>query len=108
MADEPEIPERGQVDNRLLASILRDIRRDGRETKDLVVALTKHLFDVEKRNERRFADMDKRFSDLDQRFNELRDDLELMIKSELMGRLMHFETRIDQKIDELEEQLGRK
>ena len=31
-----------------------------------------------------------------------RDDLELMLKSELMGRLAHFETTVEQMLDVLE------
>lgn len=34
------------------------------------------------------------------RVGEAKDDIELMLKAELMGRLTHFETRIEQTIDE--------
>lgn len=87
MAEDLEIPESGKIDNKLLLSTLRDIRRDQRETKELLVALTKHVSELEKRLARRVDDV--------------KDDLEIMIKSELMGRLTNYETRIDQKIEEL-------
>jgi hypothetical protein len=51
------------------------------------VALTKHVSEIEKR--------------LSRRVDDVKDDLEIMVKSELMGRLTHFETRIDQKIEEM-------
>jgi len=41
---------------------------------------------------------------LERRMSEMRDDLELMIKSELMGRLTHFETRMDEKLEQAFEQ----
>ncbi len=94
MAEDLEIPESGTIDNKLLLSALRDIRRDQRETKELLVALTKHVFDVEKR-------LAKRMDDMNERFDETKDDLEIMLKSETLGRLTNFETRIDQKIEEL-------
>ncbi len=87
MAEDLEIPESGKIDNKLLLSTLRDIRRDQRETKELLVALTKHVSELEKRLARRVDDV--------------KDDLEIMIKSELMGRLTNYEPRIDQKIEEL-------
>ncbi len=94
MAEDLEIPDSGRLDNKLLLPALRDIRRDQRETKELLLALTKHVFEVEKR-------LAKRIDDMNKRFDEVKDDLEIMLKSELMGRLSHFETRIDQKIEEL-------
>ncbi|MGO8839976.1 MAG: hypothetical protein ACLPWS_15270 [Rhodomicrobium sp.] len=105
MAEDLEIPDGRKIDNKLLLSTLRDIRRDQRDTKELLVALTKHVFDVEKRLAKRIDDVEtrlaKRIDDMNKRFDESKDDLEIMIKSELMGRLTHFETRIDEKIEEL-------
>jgi hypothetical protein len=86
MADELEIPD-GKISDKLLLSILRDIRREQRETTELLVSLTRHLFEVEKR--------------LSRRMDETQDDLALTLKSEVLGRLANFETRIDRKIEEL-------
>ena len=101
MAEDLQIPESGKIDNKLLLSMLRDIRRDQRETKELLLALTKHVFDVEKRLVKRIDDVNKRIDDMNKRFDEVKDDLEIMLKSELLGRLTNFETRIDRKIEEL-------
>ncbi len=87
MAEDLEIPDGGKIDNKLLLSTLREIRRDQRETKELLLVLTKHVTELEKRLARRVDDV--------------KDGLEIMIKSELVGRLTNFETRIDQKIDAL-------
>ena len=48
---------------------------------------------------------------LERNSHELKDDLELLLKSEIMGRLGNFETRVEQtineKFDELREELPR-
>jgi hypothetical protein len=36
---------------------------------------------------------------LERNGNELKDDLELLLKSEIMGRLSNFETRLEESID---------
>jgi hypothetical protein len=65
------------------------IRRDYREMRSLVLGM--------------HDQMRRRFDDVDRRLNDLRDDLELMIKAELMGRLGHFETQIEARIAALTE-----
>lgn len=54
--------------------------------------------------------LDKRMDGYDRRLSELKDDLELMFKSELMGQLAHFETwieltqsRLDARVEALEQ-----
>ena len=42
----------------------------------------------------------------ERRTAELRDDLELIFKSELMGRLGNFEIGIERRLDNLEERVG--
>ncbi len=43
---------------------------------------------------------------MERRTNELKDDLELMIKSELMGQLAHLETRMEASIEGLSNRVG--
>lgn len=78
MSDEPE---------NLTLALLRDIRNDLREQRTLVLQAVDYMRKMEQR--------------LDSRIVATRDDLELMLKSELMGRLMHFETVFEARIDEL-------
>jgi hypothetical protein len=59
-------------------------RRELTEIRSLLLAVV----DQGRRTERRVA--------------ELRDDIELMLKAELMGRLGNFETRIESRLDALE------
>jgi predicted transcriptional regulator len=60
MAEDLEISESGKIDNKLLLSALLGIRRDQREIKELVVALTKHVAEVEKRLAKRIDDVKDR------------------------------------------------
>lgn len=43
---------------------------------------------------------------MERRVNELKDDLELMLKSELMGQLTNVETRIEASIEGLSERVS--
>jgi hypothetical protein len=38
---------------------------------------------------------------VERRVEELRDDLELMLKTELMGRLGHFEAQIERRLEDM-------
>ena len=40
---------------------------------------------------------ERRFDELEHRIVETKDDMELMIRSELMGRLAHFETKMEER-----------
>jgi hypothetical protein len=62
MAGDMENPDGGKIDNKLLLATLRDIRREQRETKRLA-----------------------------KRIDDVKDDLEIMLKSELLGSLSLWE-----------------
>lgn len=97
------------ADNSLMLSILKDLRAEMRQHHDLLL----QLVDAGKRHDRRFDTIDHRFnhveqriSDVEQRIGDSRGELELMLKGELLGRLTHFETRIDERLAEFEEKLN--
>ena len=79
----------GETENLVLA-LLRDLRKDSAEQRTLLLATV----DAVRR-------MEKRFDALEPRISHVRDDIELMVKAELMGRLGHFETTFDEKLDTL-------
>jgi hypothetical protein len=74
-------------DDALMLSILKEIRVELRDHRTLLLQLA----DGSRRHDRRFNDMERRLGDLSA-------ELELMVKSELMGRLSHFKTQIDEKL----------
>lgn len=80
MADEPE--------NQTLM-LLREIRAELREHRSMLLLLAENG-----------RQLDRRISGVERRIDELKTDLELMLKSELMGRLAHFETRIEQMVEQ--------
>lgn len=83
------------VDNTLLLEILKEIRAELRSHHTLLLQSVDHGRRLEKHVDGRLLAIDRRVSGLDERIVGLKDDLELMLKSELMGSLSHFETRIE-------------
>ena len=79
----------------MLVSLLRDIRREQGEQRSLLLSLVEYA----RKLEQRLDQVERR---LDDRIASVRDDLELMLKAELLGKLTHFETRIDERLAELE------
>ena len=81
------------VDLTLLAKLAREnlaetkpLRRELTDVRTLALQTSDYVRKMEQR--------------LDARIVGVRDDLELMLKSELMGRLAHFETRIGNLLDQ--------
>jgi len=89
------------ADDSLMLSLLKEIRVELRDHRTLLLQLADGL----RRHDRRLNEMERRFSDLEHRMGDLTSELELMLKSELMGRLTHFETQIDEKLAQLSDRL---
>ena len=81
--------------------VLQSLREMGQQ-RDLLLALNDKVQRLERRMETRFAEMDRRFGEMDRRIAEMREDLELMVKAEFMGRMANFETRYDSRLEALE------
>ena len=88
------------VDSALLLEVLKEIRKDVRDQRTLAVMTAEHVRKLDRLTEVRFIAVERRIVDVDERIGVLKDDLELMIKSELMGALGNFETRMISLIDE--------
>lgn len=73
---------------------LKRMRRDLNEVRSLSVGAA----DLSRR-------LDRRFDETNQRISELKDDLELILKAEIGGRLANFETRIEGLLESLREDL---
>lgn len=84
------------VDLNFLASLSERILNEQRELRSDVADLRRavlQLIDKAQRHERRFDELERRIV-------ETKDDMELMIRSELMGRMAHFETRMEARFRE--------
>ena len=49
MSEDLEIPDAGKIDNKLLLATLRNIRREQQEINDLLLSLTHHILEMDKR-----------------------------------------------------------
>jgi hypothetical protein len=87
------------ADNALMLEILKQIQRDLSDQRRLLLNLVDYVHRMEQRSEERFIAIDRRLSSM-------KDDIELMVKAELMGRLTHFETLMDEKIAKLSDRLA--
>ena len=89
--------------------VLREIQAEQREQRieqrDMRSLLLAQV-DQGRRTDRRLAEMERRLAEMKRRLSELRDDLELMLKAELMGRLGHLETQTGHRFDELSDRMS--
>ena len=83
----------------LVLTILRDMRKEQADHRTLLLGVVESLRRLEARS-------DKRMLALETRLGDLRDDLELMLKSELLGSRAHFETVYEHKLEALAERLA--
>ena len=83
-----------QIDVGLLLNLLKEIRAEQRDQRTLLLQSVEYSRRIE-----------RRLDALDRRTGELRDDLELMIKAELMGRLGHFEIQIEQALGRMSDRM---
>jgi uncharacterized coiled-coil protein SlyX len=81
----------------LVLNLLRSIRGELVEHRTLLIAVVEQG----RRLERRMGELERRMGELERRMGEQKDDIELMLKAEIMGRLGHFETRIEAQIEAL-------
>jgi hypothetical protein len=80
----------------LVLRILREIRAEQSQHRTLILQTIDSLRRMDQR-------LDARITAIDLRIAGLHDDLELMIKSEVMGRMTNFETKFEHRMDKLEE-----
>lgn len=90
-------------DSSLILSVSKDVRTELRDFRGMALAHS----DAFRRIEWRFDAIDRRFDAVDARFRDLRDDLELMIKSEMIGRAAQFEAAYDEKLAKLEDRIAK-
>ncbi len=95
--------------NILMSRILREIRAGTNQHRTMLLQVVEFLRRHDRRFdeiERRFGDVDRRFGDIERRISDTRADIELMVKAELLGRVTHFETLMDERIAQLEDRLS--
>ena len=83
------------ADNALMLAILRELRAELRQHRTMLL----QLVDATRRHDRRFEEIETRISDT-------RAEIELMLKAELLGRLTHFETQMDERLAQLSDRVS--
>lgn len=78
----------------LTLSLLREIRTELRDHRSLLI----NLIDFTRR-------LDRRIDHFDRRLSEVKDDVELMIRSELMGSQAHRDTLLNERLEQLADRL---
>ena len=80
---------------RELRAEIRELRAEGQQHRTMLL----QLLDATRGHDRRFNEVELRISDV-------RAELELMLKAELLGRLTHFETQIDERLAQLADRIS--
>jgi hypothetical protein len=88
----------GTIDESLVLSVLEDVRTESRQHHELLTQLHDQMRRGFDRVETRLLAIERRQLGLEERMHGFGGELELMIKSELLGRLAHFETVIEQQL----------
>jgi hypothetical protein len=73
----------------------REMRREVGDQRSLLLALAEQ-------GQR----LDRRMGDLERRMGEMREDIELMLKAELMGRMGNFEAQVGHRLDALADRVA--
>lgn len=83
-----------KIDNTLLLEVLKEIRKELRDQRSLLLKTSEYVRKLDQHTETRFLSVERKVLNIEERIGALKDDLELMIKSELMGALGNFEVRM--------------
>ena len=84
-----------EADNALMLAIPRELRAELRQHRTMLL----QLVDATCRHDGRFEESETRISDT-------RAEIELMLKAELLGRLTHFETQMDERLAQLSDRVS--
>ena len=98
-----------EADDSLMLTILKELRANMRQQRTLLLQLTEAAHRHDRRFddvEQRFGEVERRFGDIERRISDARAEIELMLKAELLGRMTHFETQMNERIAALEDRLA--
>ncbi len=88
---------------------LKIVRNENGSMRTIMLGLSEQGRRIERRLgelDRRVGELDRRIGEFDRRLDEAKDDMELMIRSEMMGRLGNFEIRFERRLEELAETIS--
>jgi hypothetical protein len=88
------------VDNALMLEILKEIRKEQRDQRTLLLLVSERVDRLDRHFEERLLGIERKLLNLEERMTSQKDDLALMIKSELLGSLTHFQTKIENYVEQ--------
>jgi hypothetical protein len=88
------------ADNALMLEILKEIRKEQRDRRTLLLQTTAAVRHLREYSEEKFIAIKRGFLDIEERMKAHKDDVELMLKSELLGVLTHFQNKIEIYVDQ--------
>jgi predicted RNase H-like nuclease (RuvC/YqgF family) len=94
------------IDGQLKLSM--QIFRNGERVEKRVDVVDRRLGEINRRFDavdQRIGNLDQRVDETNERISDLKDELSLMLKMELSGWAANFETRLDQRLERIENRL---
>jgi hypothetical protein len=88
------------VDNALMLEILKGIRKEQRDQRTLLLSTSECVDRLDHHFEERFLGVERKLLSLEERMSSMKDDLALMVKSELLGALTHFQTKAENYVEQ--------
>ena len=83
-----------------MLEILKDIRKEQNNHRTLLLLTVDAVRRLQQFTEESLLTVEKReFLDIEERMKAHKDDLELMLKAELLGAMTHFQTRIENYVE---------
>ena len=88
------------VDNGLMLEILKEIRKEQRDQRTLLLLTAERVDKLDRHFEQKFLGVERKLLSLEERMSSMKDDLAMMIKSELLGALTNFQNKIEIYVDQ--------
>ena len=88
------------ADNTLMLEILKDIRKEQRDHRTLLLQTSEAVRRHHQYTQENFIAIKREFLNVEERMKAHKDDMELMLKSELLGALTHFQTKIENYVEQ--------
>jgi hypothetical protein len=88
------------VDDTLVVEILKELRKEQRDQRTLLLQTSEAVRKLHQYTEENLLAIRRELLNIEERMKAHKDDLELMLKSELLGSLVHFQTKIENYVDQ--------
>ena len=84
----------------LMLEILKDIRKEQNNHRTLLLQTVDAVRRLQQYTEESLLTVKREFLNIEERMKAHKDDLELMLKSGLLGAMTHFQTRIENYVEQ--------